>query len=378
MIYISSIYSLLTLLLPFVMLSFSYVWQKEVRKELYASLLLIHLFFVCLYLYIKPVLGGDILEYYTRFNLIGDYYPLEPLFELYTTAAHLISDDGLFYVRLLTYTCIFSQLIVIYAISGNRLLAYLSMFSTSFPLLTWSGVYRNGISIPLILVSFYLLYNRKFLFSIIILFIAMLFHSSSIIFIPIWIALILKIFTRKTTIYYTSFFCLVSLLAGYFLEFFYIKILMREIIVEVIQPIIPYEYSRPLRYFISDVVDFNGENSAYLTQTSKVLLEIIVQYILFFVLFIFDKSNCHRSLFWAKIYIMSVLIYVFSIGNVFSYRFYLASAFIFTIYLSYRTLYLSFRPRLYIGLLILIMYGLFSFYSFPPEKVGLMYLNPLN
>ncbi|WP_442866087.1 EpsG family protein [Aeromonas sp. QDB41] len=353
------------------------MWQKQVQKELCASVLLIHLFFVCLYLYIKPVLGGDILEYYTRFNSIGDYYPLEPLFELYTTTAHLISDDGLFYVRLLTYTGIFFQFIVIYAISGNRLLAYISMFSTSFPLLTWSGVYRNGISIPLILVSFYLLFNRKILFSMIALFIAMLFHSSSIIFIPIWIALVLNIFTRKT-LYYTSVFCLVSLLVGYFGEFFYIKILIREVIIEIIQPIIPYEYSRPLRYFISDVVDFNGENSTYLMQTSKVLLEIIVQYFLFFVLFIFDKSNCQRSFFWAKIYIMSVLVYVFSIGNVFSYRFYLASAFIFTIYLSYRTLYLLSRPRLYIGLVILIMYILFSFYSFPPEKVGLMYLNPLS
>ncbi|WP_420915564.1 EpsG family protein [Moellerella wisconsensis] len=321
--------------------------------------------------------NGDTLEYYHRFQSTIDYYPTEVLFGAYTKLISFFTLDPNIYVTVLILTCILLQLVSIIIACGREKISLLIVLfiSNSFILLTWSGIYRNGLSIPFLILSFTFLYQKKLFTSFFLLLVSILIHNSSIIFLPVWfIILFNRTISRFDKLIFN--FCLFILSISMFLDVHLIRESISFIITNFIQPVIPNEYLRLTRYFTSNVTEFNNENSSYLIATSKIQLEAYIQIIIFSFLFIRDRLNIPQNNFWGKIYIYSIVLYSLSIGIAFSYRFYLVSSFIFCIYIYFRVFNFNIKNRIIFSILLLFMYLLFCFYSLPPEKIGLMYLNP--
>ncbi|HHX8472981.1 TPA: EpsG family protein, partial [Vibrio diabolicus] len=130
------------------------------------------------------------LEYFNRYLSQVDYYRLEPLFGLYTEFIKFLGFSPSAYVSILSFSCFILQLLTFsYVCKENRLLAFMLLLFNSFALLTWSGIYKNGISIPFLILAFYALSNRNVLLSFTSVTIACLFHTSAIIYYPVLIYL---------------------------------------------------------------------------------------------------------------------------------------------------------------------------------------------
>lgn len=369
------LYNMMVFIVPYLlMLIFSNLMNYKNFSKILCFIYFIALF---IFLFSKPVTGGDILEYFSRYQTQIDYYQLEPFFGLYTEFIRYLGFSPNAYVIILSTSCLSSQLIIFSLICRkDRLLAFILLLSNSFALLTWSGIYKNGLSIPFLLLAFYALSNRNIVLSFICVTIACLFHTSSVIYYPVLIYL--YIFKKDIKIERFIFaICSVSIFLSFLFDFNIFRSLIRILTVDYLKPFIPESMARPLRYFTADVTEFNNSNSQYLLQTSRVSLEIFFQFIVFSFLSRSHLENNNVN-FWRRSYLCSVFIYTLTIGVAFSYRFYLATSFIFIIYLYFNMIYSDRKVYFILSLYLAISYLIFCFYSLPPEKVGLMYLNPLN
>lgn len=369
-------YNVMIFIVPYFLMFFCI----NIRNFRIFSLLyvLFYLFAILVFLFNKPITGGDILEYFNRYLSQVDYYRLEPLFGLYTEFIKFLGFSPSAYVSILSFSCFILQLLTFsYVCKENRLLAFMLLLFNSFALLTWSGIYKNGISIPFLILAFYALSNRNVLLSFTSVTIACLFHTSAIIYYPVLIYL--SIFKKEVKLEKVLILiCAVSILISFVFDFHLFKSIIRVLVVDYLKPFIPEAMARPLRYFTADVTEFNNSDSVYLLQTSRVSLEIFIQFFVFFFLSKLHLNKHNVVSFWRRAYILSVFIYSLTIGVAFSYRFYLATSFIFTVYLYFVMIYSSKKQYFMLSLYLVISYLIFCFYSLPPEKIGLMYLNPLN
>lgn len=369
------IYNVLIFIIPyFLMIIFVNIKSYRYFSKIFC---LIYLLALIIFLFNNPVTGGDILEYFSRYQTDTDYYHLEILFGSYTNFIKYLDFSANAYVVTLSISCLLLQLIIFSIICRKDiLLSFILLLSNSFALLTWSGIYKNGLSIPFLLLAFYFLSNRNIILSFVFLTISCLFHTSSIIYYPV--VLYLSIFRKGIDIERVIFaICAVCIFLSFTLDISIFKSLIKTLTIDYLKPFIPESMARPLRYFTAEVTEFNDSNSLYLLQTSRVQLEIFVQFSIFAFL---SRNNIDNSTinFWRRSYLCSVFIYTLTIGVVFSYRFYLATSFLFTIFLYFNMIYSGRKVYSILSLYIAISYLIFCFYSLPPEKVGLMYLNPFN
>lgn len=373
-------YGMLGFSFVFFILSYVFIISGSITRRLstlsYLSLFF-YIFCLLVFFYNKPIISGDSLEYAIRYESGLEYYSNEIIFGWIDSFFKYFNVDSKTYVSFLSIICILSQLIAVFVIGYRNFIGMFFIFmANSFAILTWSGVYKQGLSASLVLISVYFLMLNKRAVSYFLIFIAILIHNSALLILISFV--IYEIF--KNRYYFLKFLCLLSYLT-ILINFLFGLTPLRDLVLfllDILIPFMPDELSRGVRYFIVDFSDFNQESYEYLKATSRVSIDVFLQYSFFVFLFFFKPiKNSKESVFWASLYIISSLFYVLSIGQAFSYRFYIFSSFLYVCFVYYVFINFRYKEKILIVFISFLFYLACSYYSFPPEKIGLLYLNPL-
>lgn len=197
----------------YIILAVLLILAQFVKKNKKLVFVLLVLLIYCILAFRSENNGIDLPDYIYAFKTNDlDRSYLEPAYMLFSVTLHSITSSVFFFIVVTSAATLFPLIYIIRKESNNKLYSLFYLVISTHYFFLFSGI-RQSISISLLLLAFYYLRNREMKLSLIWFVIAGLFHSSSWLF--IFIYLIDYIAIKKNYLYV---FLIVSNIATFIMD----------------------------------------------------------------------------------------------------------------------------------------------------------------
>lgn len=283
-----------------ILLIFALIAQIPLKKEhqsLFKFISIISIAFVGSFRY---KVGYDWFSYENLYNGIYSFSDViesreEKFFTLFLYLTKIISDNFSFFIFIFFITTFLIKLIVIRKFSSDLYVSLFIYITTVFLIYDLNGI-RQGMAMSITFLSTIFIYKRNILIFLVLIFIATLFHTSAIVFLPFYWLSTIKIKNKKKLI--------ISMLFLIFLSI----------------PFKDFILSNPLFQYIFSIESLT-HYSTYVDETSEIYKSIPIlsiatfQRIIIWTFFIYniDKIKCDEKLkiILLNAYTLSILLFVF-------------------------------------------------------------------